>query len=71
MLETRKNYCLKKSHQPIQSKPHWFGFVWFEFYFKSQSNQTKPHTYLSYGSDDFWSQNVIKPHREQPYFNQL
>jgi len=24
MLETKKNDCLKKAHQPIQSKPHWF-----------------------------------------------
>jgi hypothetical protein len=43
----------KKLHQPIQSKPHWFDLVWFGFYFKSQPNQTKPHTYLSCGSDDF------------------
>jgi len=61
MLETKKNYCLKKPHQPIQSKPHLFGLVWFVFYFKSQPNQIKPHTYLSCGSDDF---NVkIEPNR--------
>jgi len=51
MLE--KKLLSKKPHQSIQSKPYWFGLVWFVFYFKSQPNQTKPQTYLSCGSDDF------------------
>jgi len=33
---------------PIQT-----AMVWFGFYFRSQLNQTKPHIYLSCGSDDF------------------
>ena len=68
MFETKKKYFLKKPHQPIQSKPHWFGLVWLEFYFKSQPNQTKPHTYLSCGSDDFYPQNRTKPNREHLYY---
>jgi len=31
MLETKKFYCIKKPHQPIQSKPRWFGLVWILF----------------------------------------
>jgi len=40
------------------------ALVWFEFYFKSQPNQTKPHAFLSCGLDDFSPQNQIKPHRK-------
>ena len=40
MLETKKNYCLKKMHQPIQSKPHWFGLVRILFLKSTEPNQT-------------------------------
>jgi len=36
MLETNNCIGSKKLHQPIQPKPHWFRFVWFEFYFKTK-----------------------------------
>jgi len=49
----KKNYCLKKPHQPIQPKPHLFGLVWFRLCFKSQPNQPKPHAFLSCGLDGF------------------
>ena len=42
MLET-KYYCLKKPHQPIQSKPHWFGSD-----FILEVNRTKPNHILFY-----------------------
>jgi len=48
-VENKKLYCLekKKPHQPIQPKPHWFGLVWFGFYFKSQPNRAEPN-YMFY-----------------------
>jgi len=46
----KKNYCLKKPNQPIQSKPHWFCLVWFVFYFQSQPKQ--PNCILFYLADE-------------------
>jgi len=48
MLKTKNYIISKKPHQPIQPKPHWFGS---DFILKV--NRTKPHIFLSCGSDDF------------------
>jgi len=55
--------------KPTPTDPTQTTFVWFgsNFYFKSQPNQTKPHTILSYGSIDFEVQNQTKPRREHSY----
>jgi len=42
-LKTKKKLLSKKPHQPIQSKPHWFGS---DFILKV--NRTKPNCVLIY-----------------------
>jgi hypothetical protein len=53
MLETKKKYCL--TNRTNRSNPNRVGLVLFgfRFYYKSQPNQIKLHTFLSYGLDDF------------------
>jgi len=55
MLETKN--CIV-SEKTALTDPTLTTLVWFEFSFKSQPNQikpnqTKPHVFLSCGSDDF------------------
>jgi len=50
----------------VSTDPTQTALVSFGFYFKSQPNQTKPHAFLSCGSDDFSPQNRTKPHRKHP-----
>jgi len=46
-----------RKNRTNRSNPNRIDLVWFGSVFIFKVNQTKPHSFLSRGSDDFYTQN--------------
>jgi len=64
-------WCWKKElyrhEKTAPTDPTQTPLVWFGSDFIFKVNRTKPHDFLSCGSDDFYPQIRTKLHREHPY----